>query len=108
MSYLEREERRPRQGDVLRIEQVDHDPTADVRPVAAIRDELVELAREAWAAGRVVDPHRLSSLADELAWASAFARLYGGSTDALDRFEAAVRETAELAQLARRNAAVAA
>jgi hypothetical protein len=81
-----------------------HDSTGAPRPVVEIRDELVEIAREAWLAGEVVDPHRLSRLADELAWAASFARLFGGDPLATNRLETAVRETAELAQLLRRNA----
>lgn len=71
------------------------------RTVREICDDLVDLAREAWNAGRVVDPHRLAYLADELAWAAATSRLYGGDPAATERFEAAVRETAELAALTR-------
>jgi hypothetical protein len=71
------------------------------RPVVDIRDDLVALAHDAYAAGRVVDPRRLDALADELAWAAAVARIYGGDATATEEFERAVRETAELARLTR-------
>jgi hypothetical protein len=70
------------------------------RPVREIRDDLVTLAHDACAGGDVVDPARLEALADELAWAASIARLYGGDATATEEFEAAVRETAELARLA--------
>jgi hypothetical protein len=78
--------------------------TAWPRPVREIRDELCSLA-----ASPPVSPMRLDDLANELAWAAAIAAAYGGNTDATDRLERAVRETAELARItASRRQAVAA
>jgi len=72
------------------------------RPVREIRDALVEMAREAWEAGRVVDPVRLSELAAELEWAVAIVTVYGGDATTTARFADAVDETAQLARLTRR------
>ena len=60
------------------------------RPVREIRDELVTLAGTPTAC-RPVDPARLDTLADELAWAAAIALMYGGNSAATQQLERAVR-----------------
>jgi hypothetical protein len=88
-------------GGTLNTLTLASDATAAPRDVRAIRDEIEQVAREAWAAGAVVDPHRVSRLADELVWAASFAKLFGGDPGATERFAAKVAETAELASLLR-------
>jgi hypothetical protein len=60
---------------------------------------LVELAREAYEAGKVVDPPRLEELAHELFQCAGLVKVYGGNADATERYARAVEETAELARL---------
>jgi hypothetical protein len=69
--------------------------------VVEIRDEHVEIGRQAWANGTGVDPHRLSELATELEWAASFARIFGGDATATEKYAAATAEAAELAALLR-------
>ena len=68
-------------------------------------DDLVKRPREAWSAGEVVDRHRLSALADELAWSAAIARAYGGDPSEDATRAAMAPATAKIAALTRQPAA---